>query len=504
MTYQVLARKLRPKYFAQLVGQAAVCKALSYALSTNRLHHAYLFTGTRGVGKTTLARLLAKALNCERGIQAEPCAQCAACIEIQEGCFPDVLEVDAASRTRIEDTKELLDNVLYAPLRGRYKIYLIDEVHMLSGHSFNALLKTLEEPPQHVKFIFATTEPSRIPVTILSRCLHFNLCPVLRNDLEKYLESVLLLENIPFESRAISLLAQAAKGSVRDALSLLEQAIGCGEGKLQTQALLEMLGLQAHALIVPLMQAICHQNIPAVFELTHQLFIKGADFERTLELVLDSLQAISMMQMVPNAKTHIQNLHEIEEAILDLHPLLTPEQTQRYYQIALNGKRDLGLMPDLRRAFDMILLRMLCFSHKPITPLASPPLLPPSPPVERLTAPDWQALVSKLPLTGVIKLLAQHCTIRKWAPPEVQLALEMSQQPFLNAEREKSLSDILTQHFKQPIRVNILLEEDIKIEVAPKPVQVSVQPDLNKSELVQTLIEVFDAKLTKLTPTDSS
>ena len=524
MTYQVLARKWRPKHFTDLLGQSSVSKALTYALRTNRLHHAYLFTGTRGVGKTTMARLLAKSLNCEQGVQAEPCGVCSTCIEIHEGCFPDVIEVDAASRTRIEDTKELLDNVLYAPLRGRFKIYLIDEVHMLSGHSFNALLKTLEEPPAHVKFIFATTEPERIPVTILSRCLHFNLRPISTHELEKQLEHILRSENINYEPKAIPLLAKAGKGSARDCLSLLEQAIGIGQGQLQTADVADMLGLQAHALMLPLMQALCAQDLTNLFNITNQLASSGADFERVLEGLLDCFQALSMMQMVPNAKEHIQNLQEIEDEILNLHTQITAEQTQLYYQIALTGKRDLSVMPDLRRAFDMVLLRMMCFrldskiaSQPPIIitkpqVTAHPPVRAQQPVVKN-EMPNWRELISKLGLSGLLKLLAQHCVIQKWAPPEVQLILEPSQQPFFSPEREKELSEILTRYFKQTMAVKIILEGKqlnlhalspaMQLQSEQQTKQIKAHSQLVADETVQTLIEVFDAKLMNLTLKDS-
>lgn len=558
MTYQVLARKWRPKNFAQLIGQSAVSKALMYALEANRLHHAYLFTGTRGIGKTTIARILAKCFNCEKGVQSEPCNVCSTCLEIDAGCSPDFLEVDAASRTRIEDTKELLDNVVYAPLRGRYKIYLIDEVHMLSGHSFNALLKTLEEPPEHVKFIFATTEPHRIPVTVLSRCLHFNLRPLTTLDLENQLKHILSSENISFEDKALQLLAKAAKGSSRDCLSLLEQAIGIGQGQLKSNAVADMLGLSDHALIPTLMEAICAHNITGIFDITSQLAQSGADFERILELLLESLQALNMMQMVPDAQKHIDHLKEVDEAILALHTQLTPEQTQLYYQIALLGKRDLSIMPDLGKAFEMVLLRMMCFQLTPhaskieATPLLKPavqaPIQPavqapivkpgisqvpqapvvspvsPAPiakeivkpkeaaPMPSNQIPNWRELISKLSLGAIVKLLAQHCVIQKWALPQVQLVLEAAQQPFFSPEREKELSEALTKYFNTPVYVSITLQAHSAVsrEVSPamqvqaeqNEKQTKAQALLAKEEMVQTLMDVFDAKLMKLTITD--
>ncbi len=532
MTYQVFARKWRPKNFTQLIGQSAVSKALIHALNENRLHHSYLFTGTRGVGKTTIARILAKCLNCEQGVSSQPCGLCSSCIEIDEGRFPDLIEVDAASRTRIEDTKELLENVVYAPVRGRYKIYLIDEVHMLSGHSFNALLKTLEEPPAHVKFIFATTEPERIPVTVLSRCIHFNLRPISTIDLVKQLETILIAENIRFEVKALQLLAKAGKGSVRDCLSLLEQAIGIGQGQLQALSVADMLGLHAHALMLPLMQALCSHNMSALFEITNKLAQSGADFERVLEAVLENLHALSMMQMVPNAKVHIQTLKEIDNDILELHPHLKPEQTQLYYQIALLGKRDLGLMPDAARAFEMVLLRMLCFQltgntiQKPVfSPIQAPIQISTQPavqpPVEQQQAPapvsnvsngipNWRELITQLALTGIIKLLAQNCVIHKWAPPQVELILEPSSQPFFSVEREKELSQAFTAHFKQDIKVSITIKAKQANTLSPAMEVLNENTEkqnqakifLENNETVKTLIDVFDAKLMKLTLRD--
>lgn len=528
MTYQVLARKWRPKNFTQLVGQSAVSKALMHALSENRLHHAYLFTGTRGVGKTTIARILAKCLNCEQGVSPEPCGICSSCTEIDEGRFPDLIEVDAASRTRIEDTKELLENVIYAPVRGRTKIYLIDEVHMLSGHSFNALLKTLEEPPPHVKFIFATTEPERIPITVLSRCLHFNLRPITTIELTKQLETILTAENIHYEAKALQLLAKAGKGSARDCLSLLEQAIGIGQGKVQTQSVVDMLGLHAQTSMFPLMQALCSNNITGLFEITSQLAQSGSDFERVLEAILENLHALSMMQMVPDAKIHIQNLKEIEDEILELHTQLKPDQTQLYYQIALLGKRDLSIMPDSGRAFEMVLLRMMCFQLTPNIkntrkePIVSPISVPISVPISAPAAtpipipsvnqaiPNWRELISKLSLTGIIKLLAQNCVIHKWALPEVQLILEPAQQPFFSVEREKELGDALSQYFKRDIKVSITVQAKQLSSLSPAMQLLNENTDkqnqaraqLEQDETVKTLIDVFDAKLMKLTLTD--
>lgn len=352
MSYQVLARKWRPQNFEQMVGQQHVLRALKTALSEHRLHHAYLFTGTRGVGKTTIARVFAKSLNCEQGISATPCGVCRSCVEIAEGRHVDLIEVDAASRTKVEDTRELLENVQYAPTRGRFKIYLIDEVHMLSGHSFNALLKTLEEPPAHVKFLFATTDPQKLPVTILSRCLQFNLKRMSPEMISTYLKQVLESEQIPFEEGALTLLGRAADGSMRDALSLTDQAIVTGEGKLAEESVRDMLGFLPQGLLANLIGKIAQDDAEGAFAVIEQLSQMNTDFMQAAENVISSLHQIAIRQAVPS---------RTQDELMPLLQLLTPADVQLYYQIALYGRRDLPLAPDARAGFEMMILRMLAF-----------------------------------------------------------------------------------------------------------------------------------------------
>ncbi len=358
MSYQVLARKWRPRNFREMVGQEHVLKALINALDNNRLHHAYLFTGTRGVGKTTIARILAKCLNCERGISATPCGECPACQEIAGGRFVDLIEVDAASRTRVEDTRELLDNVQYAPTRGRFKIYLIDEVHMLSGHSFNALLKTLEEPPEHVKFLLATTDPQKLPVTILSRCLQFNLKNMNPERIVQHLKTVLDAESIPYEEAALWLLARSADGSMRDALSLTDQAIGFGSGTVADADVNAMLGTIDHRLIENLVTHLVAGSGAGVLSAIADFAGQSPDYETALADLIMLLHRIAIAQAVPEA---LDNTLGDREQILTFAKALPAEDVQLFYQTALLGRRDLHLAPDPRSGFEMILLRMLAF-----------------------------------------------------------------------------------------------------------------------------------------------
>lgn len=358
MTYQVLARKWRPQTFNQMVGQQHVLRALINALDQNRLHHAYLFTGTRGVGKTTIARILAKCLNCEKGVSSQPCENCSTCREITEGRFVDLIEVDAASRTKVEDTRDLLENVQYAPNRGRYKVYLIDEVHMLSGHSFNALLKTLEEPPPHVKFLLATTDPQRLPITILSRCLQFHLKNMPPELIVGHLETLLKEENIAYELPALWQIGRAADGSMRDALSLLDQAIAYGNGKVSDNDVHTLLGTLPIQQITPLLTALVNNNAHQLIQQSQQLSELGADFQQILEEMLHLLQQIALAQVVPES---IDKNHAAYNDIINFAKQMKAEDIQLYYQIGLIGRRDLLLAPNPKMGFEMILIRMLLF-----------------------------------------------------------------------------------------------------------------------------------------------
>ncbi|CAI8787459.1 DNA polymerase III subunit gamma/tau [Pseudomonas chlororaphis] len=358
MSYQVLARKWRPRSFREMVGQTHVLKALINALDSQRLHHAYLFTGTRGVGKTTIARIIAKCLNCETGITSTPCGTCSVCREIDEGRFVDLIEIDAASRTKVEDTRELLDNVQYAPSRGRFKVYLIDEVHMLSSHSFNALLKTLEEPPPYVKFILATTDPQKLPATILSRCLQFSLKNMTPERVVEHLTHVLGVENVPFEDDALWLLGRAADGSMRDAMSLTDQAIAFGEGKVMAADVRAMLGTLDHGQVYDVLHALINGDAKALLEAVRHLAEQGPDWNGVLSEILNVLHRVAIAQALPDG---VDNGHGDRDRVLALAQALPAEDVQFYYQMGLIGRRDLPLAPDPRGGFEMVLLRMLAF-----------------------------------------------------------------------------------------------------------------------------------------------
>lgn len=372
MSYQVLARKWRPRSFREMVGQTHVLKALINALDHQRLHHAYLFTGTRGVGKTTIARIMAKCLNCEQGISSTPCGVCSMCTEIDEGRFIDLIEVDAASKTKVEDTREMLDNVQYMPTRGRYKVYLIDEVHMLSTSSFNALLKTLEEPPPYVKFILATTDPQKLPATVLSRCLQFSLKNIPPEPIVGHLQHVLSSENIPFEDDALWLLGRAADGSMRDAMSLTDQAVSFGDGRVFADDVRAMLGTLDQGQIYGVLKALIEGDARGALSAVAHLAEHGPDWAGVLAEILNALHRIAIAQLMPDA---IDNGQGDREQVLELAALLPPEDVQFYYQLGLIGRRDLPLAPDPRDGFEMVLLRMLAFR---------PASLPGTPPSTRL------------------------------------------------------------------------------------------------------------------------
>lgn len=360
MSYQVLARKWRPKSFETLIGQEHVVRALTNALEQQRLHHAYLLTGTRGVGKTTIARILAKSLNCETGITAHPCGVCSACVDIDKGRFIDLIEVDAASNTQVDNMRDLLDNAQYAPTAGRFKVYIIDEVHMLSRSSFNAMLKTLEEPPAHVKFILATTDPQKMPVTVLSRCLQFNLRQMASTSITEHCQAILKTENIPFEVPALQLIAKAASGSMRDALSLLDQAIAYGSQSVQEKEVRAMLGAIDQSYLIELLKALIQNDGEALMSQAKAMSERSIAFDAALGDLANLLQQVAMTQVVPNSIA--LDLPE-RPALLELAQQLSAEKVQLYYQIALLGRRDIGLAPDEYAGFTMSLLRMLAFNQ---------------------------------------------------------------------------------------------------------------------------------------------
>lgn len=358
MSYTVLARKWRPKNFSELVGQQHVMQALANALDQQRLHHAYLFTGTRGVGKTTIARIFAKALNCEKGISSTPCGECSVCTSINEGRFVDLIEVDAASKTKVEDTRELLENVQYAPVQGRFKVYLIDEVHMLSKSSFNALLKTLEEPPEHVKFLLATTDPHKLPMTVLSRCLQFNLMRLTQAQIKEHLAYILEQENINFEESALALIAKSADGSARDALSVLEQAIAYGVGEVGFESVKTMLGLVDQQFSVDILNALIEQSPNAILDVMTNLSQIGVDYTALNDQLIEVYHQIMMLQVLGS----LVESSSIDEQVLQFAAEnLSAEKIQSFYQIGLLAKQDMRLAPDIRIAFEMALLRKLAF-----------------------------------------------------------------------------------------------------------------------------------------------
>ncbi len=368
MGYQVLARKYRPKNFAELVGQEHVARALGNALSQNRLHHAYLFTGTRGVGKTTIARILAKCLNCETGITATPCGVCSTCQEINDGRYIDLIEIDAASNTGVDDVREVIENSQYMPSRGHYKVYLIDEVHMLSKQAFNALLKTLEEPPAHVKFLLATTDPQKIPVTVLSRCLQFSLKPMSPERIVGHLEKVLTAETVSYDMAALWELGRAANGSMRDALSLTDQSIAFGNGALREADVREMLGSIDRDLVFRVLDAVNANDAGEILTVINALAEQSVDFQGALAALISTLHRLALAQLLPDA---IENSEGDRERVLAMAQAMTPEDVQLYYQIALHGRRDLPLALTARQGFEMCLLRMLSFKPVPTKPLGS-------------------------------------------------------------------------------------------------------------------------------------
>lgn len=515
MVYQVLARKWRPRNFQTLVGQEHVVRALINALDQQRLHHAYLFTGTRGVGKTTLARIFAKCLNCEQGITSTPCGQCNACQEIDAGRFVDLIEVDAASRTKVEDTRELLDNVQYAPSKGRYKVYLIDEVHMLSGHSFNALLKTLEEPPPHVKFLLATTDPQKLPITVLSRCLQFHLKNISDQRIFSYLQQVLTAENISHENTGLQLLAHAANGSMRDALSLLDQAIAYSNGQVKANDVREMLGTIEQTHLFALLQALAEKNGKNILDIIYQLAEQGADFNLALEELLSLLHQIALLQVIPNA---ISDDWPDTLTLQTLAKQFTAEEIQLYYQIGIIGRRDLTFAPSLKSGFEMILLRMLAFQPD-TTELNNPPVkeqqkivkefqetqgnqpLPQKVNNSPANNQDWTTLLPKLKLTGATLALASHCALVSLTESEASLMLNPNQAPLLTDNLKQRITTAFTDYFQRSMKVNIT----IQAPATPTPAAIEQQHQqqrqaaaveaIAKDQNVQAILDTFNATI---------
>lgn len=478
-----------------MVGQTHVLKALINALDNQRLHHAYLFTGTRGVGKTTIARILAKCLNCETGVSSTPCGECSVCREIDEGRFVDLIEVDAASRTKVEDTRELLDNVQYSPTRGRYKVYLIDEVHMLSSHSFNALLKTLEEPPPHVKFLLATTDPQKLPVTILSRCLQFSLKNMPPERVVEHLTHVLGAENVPFEDDALWLLGRAADGSMRDAMSLTDQAIAFGEGKVLAADVRAMLGTLDHGQVYGVLQALLEGDARALLEAVRHLAEQGPDWGGVLAEILNVLHRVAIAQALPEA---IDNGQGDRERVLALAQALPAEDVQFYYQMGLIGRRDLPLAPDPRSGFEMVLLRMLAFrpadaDGAPRTPLKDLGISkattdPANSPVAGAASPAPVAAVAAAPVAAPVEAPAAPPAAPS-APPaavEARVAEAVVEEPAAAAE-------VVDLPWEEPA-------PSLAAEPEPEPEPLAVEapsapPAVAVEAVVETVLEALPAAL---------
>jgi DNA polymerase-3 subunit gamma/tau len=549
MSYTALARKWRPKSFAEMSGQEHVLKALANALDAGRVHHAFLFTGTRGVGKTTIARIFAKCLNCETGMRSVPCGICASCQEIDAGRFLDLIEVDAASRTKVDDTRELLENVQYAPSRGRYKVYLIDEVHMLSTSSFNALLKTLEEPPPHVKFLLATTDPQKLPATVLSRCLQFNLKRLTPALISSRLAHVLQAEGMEAQSAALQLLAQAADGSLRDALSLLDQLLAFGNGAALEADAVAMLGTVDRSQVTRLAQLLAAQDAAGLVAQARDLEQFSPDYAQLLDELNGLLAQVAVLQVVPNSTTE-DSLYA-PALLQSLAVAIAPQDLQLYYQIGLLGRRDLALLADARLGFLMTLVRMLAFRPQAATTAASAPLaaaagqgtrMPAAPATARpatvgvgssgaipavatpvatrpadpaalaaLTAADWQGLVERLDLRGVTRQLAAHCALTAVQGSTLRLALDPRQKQLLNTQSVERLVQALSAHYGMTVRTEI----DTSAAVADTPAAAqdrqarqrmdTAAAGLAGDPLVKALADQFGATLlpesVRLTPT---
>lgn len=544
MSYQVLARKWRPHRFADVVGQEHVLQALANALDHDRLHHAYLFTGTRGTGKTTLARILAKCLNCEQGISSTPCGECGACQSIDQGRFVDLIEVDAASRAKVDETRDLMDNVQYAPSVGRFKVYLIDEVHMFSGHSFNALLKTLEEPPPHVKFLLATTEPKRIPITILSRCIQFNLKHLAPAQIETQLQKILTAEGIDFEPAACRLLSQSAEGSLRDALSLLDQAIAYGNDNVGEISVREMLGTLDGGALLEILEQLAATDAAGLMHCAEHLAEHQHDYAAALAEICNSLYRIAVIQMLgsdPEQTADSERLQELAEQ-------MTAEDVQLYYQIALQGRRDLAMTPDPRVGFEMTLVRMLAFrpagsvpaasggaerSRQPARPRPTPasaaattsvqdtaPVAAPvgtvaEEPGEPVTAakdnaqpanitlePDsWAQSLNNMQLSGLTRQLASHCVLKRHIGNKIELAIAPEHEPLLVNTQHERLQQALQDYLGPDLKLVIIVEKperespaDIRLREADQRQREAVQ-SVEQDPMVQAMMETFNAEI---------
>ena len=534
MSYQVLARKWRPRNFSTLVGQEHVVRALTHALNEQRLHHAYLFTGTRGVGKTTIARILAKSLNCETGITATPCGQCSACQEIDSGRFVDLLEVDAATNTRVDEMRQLLENAVYAPTRGRFKVYVIDEVHMLSNSAFNAMLKTLEEPPEHVKFILATTDPQKIPVTVLSRCLQFNLKQMPATAISSHLAHILQAEGVAHDAPALALIARSAAGSMRDALSLLDQAIAHGAGKVEEAQVRAMLGTVDQDFLFGILDALVAGDAAAMLAVASDLSVRSLSFAATLQDLAGLLTRLQIVQCVPTA---LDDDDPDRARLAALSTAFTPEFVQLAYQIVCHGRAELAAAPDEYAGFVMTLLRLQAFrpssvadviaalpgrtARLPAAAPVGPPVTPPA--VEAVPAPptavnagsaeivpnsastaavaDWREIVANLNLSGLARELAQHCELRRIGEKDCLLRLSPTHGHLQMKPSPDRLQQALSDYFGRPLLLRFeVAEVEAETPAASVGRERQARQDravaaIEQDSFVRDVIEVFDASL---------
>ncbi len=505
MSYQVLARKWRPRDFGSLVGQEHIVRALRHALEHQRLHHAYLFTGTRGVGKTTLARILAKCLNCETGITAQPCGECGACLEIDGGRFVDLLEVDAATNTKVDEMRQLLETAQYAPTRGRFKVYVIDEVHMLSTSAFNAMLQTLEEPPEHMKFILATTDPQKIPVTVLSRCIQFNLKQMPPAAITQHMSRILEAEKIAFEADALPLIARAAAGSMRDALSLLDQAIAHGGGRLAAGAVGEMLGAIDQSYLVNLVECIAAQDATGAVALADEMQARSLSFDAALADLASLLLRMALAQAAPEALAELPERARIEA----LAARLDAESVQLYYQIALQGREDLPLAPDEHAGFVMTVLRMLAFRPEtPGTAIAAPQSRSAAPkpqaagsPASSAASSDWPQLVQALQVTGAARELARNAELQRRGEGVFDLAVPKAKAYLAERAYVDKLKAALDRHFGAPVRLSVAVGEvagatAAALEAGEREARrADAVKAVHSDGFVQDLVNLFDAKV---------
>jgi DNA polymerase-3 subunit gamma/tau len=485
MSYQVLARKWRPRNFESLVGQEHVVRALRHALDEKRLHHAYLFSGTRGVGKTTLARILAKCLNCEIGISSRPCGTCSACIEIDSGRFVDLIEVDAATNTKVDEMRQLLENAVYAPTRGRFKVYVIDEVHMLSTSAFNAMLKTLEEPPEHIKFILATTDPQKIPVTVLSRCLQFNLKQMPPASIAAHLERILSEEKIPAEGAALKLVAACAHGSMRDALSLLDQAIAHGAGKVEEAGVRAMLGAIDDAVLYTLLERVAARDASGLLAAAEEMRARSVAFDGALQDLGALLHRVALAQAAPET---VDAGGSLSARLAALAKALHPEDVQLFYQIALHGRQDLPFAPDDFAGFTMALLRMLAFATEDRGPVRR---------AEKPAAPrqsgfdgDWPKLANALNLGGVAKQLAQASELQRFDGESLELCVPPAAKHLAEKSFQDKLRGALQEHFGKPVRLSVRVGE-----TGGNTARDRAAAAISQDAFVRDLVENFDATI---------